>query len=478
MWIGLSMPEKFIELGFGESSEYTYKELSVSGNFPLWLSGTLLRNGPGTFRVGEQRYRHWFDGLAMLHRFTFDKGKVSYANKFLENKSYKEAKEQGRIIYSEFATDPCRSLFSRVMSVFHPQVTDSAKVNLAVLSERFIALAETPIQVEFDPQTLESVGVFQWDKSTFGRMNTVHPHIDQPQNRAINLVTQYGALSTYSFREYSLDSNELLSRELAKKKTLRPSYIHSFGMTQNYLILVEFPLVVNPINLLLWLKPYIENFRWEPQLGTKFHIFEKSTGRLVKTLNSEAFFAFHHVNAFEKDNCIFLDLVTYEDHKIIESFYLHRLEDPDMSIPAGRLQRFELSLAQGSNSVQNDFLNQIPIEMPTIDYVQVNTKSDYRYVYGIGLREERNFYNQIVKIDIHTQESSSWNERGCFPGEAIFVRHPEGKNEDSGVLLSVVLDSLRGISFLLVLDATNLTEVARAELPHPILFGYHGLFVQ
>lgn len=43
-------------------------------------------------------------------------------------------------------------------------------------------------------------------------------------------------------------------------------------------------------------------------------------------------------------------------------------------------------------------------------------------------------------------------------------------------MLSVVLDAPRGTSFLLVLDAATFTEVARAELPHPVLFGYHGQF--
>jgi carotenoid cleavage dioxygenase-like enzyme len=116
--------------------------------------------------------------------------------------------------------------------------------------------------------------------------------------------------------------------------------------------------------------------------------------------------------------------------------------------------------------------------MPSIDYARVNTKSDYRYVYGIGLREAGNFYNQIVKIDVQTQKSTMWDEKGCFPGEAIFVPHPEGEKEDDGVLLSVVLDSFQGNSFLLILDAADLTEIARANLPHPILFGYHGLFVR
>jgi carotenoid cleavage dioxygenase-like enzyme len=44
------------------------------------------------------------------------------------------------------------------------------------------------------------------------------------------------------------------------------------------------------------------------------------------------------------------------------------------------------------------------------------------------------------------------------------------------VLLSVVLDSERGNSFLLVLDASDLSELARAEAPHHIPFGFHGQF--
>ena len=58
--------------------------------------------------------------------------------------------ERGRITYSEFATDPCRSLFSRVQSVFSPTVSDNAKVSIAKVAEKYMALAETPIQVEFD----------------------------------------------------------------------------------------------------------------------------------------------------------------------------------------------------------------------------------------------------------------------------------------------------------------------------------------
>jgi carotenoid cleavage dioxygenase-like enzyme len=41
-----------------------------------------------------------------------------------------------------------------------------------------------------------------------------------------------------------------------------------------------------------------------------------------------------------------------------------------------------------------------------------------------------------------------------------------------------VLDGARGSSFLLVLDAHNLEELARAEVPHHIPFGFHGQFAR
>ena len=60
----------------------------------------------------------------------------------------------------------------------------------------------------------------------------------------------------------------------------------------------------------------------------------------------------------------------------------------------------------------------------------------------------------------------------------MFVAAPDAEGEDEGVLLSVVLDGARGNSFLLVLDAHTLDELARAEVPHHIPFGFHGQFAR
>ena len=56
------------------------------------------------------------------------------------------------------------------------------------------------------------------------------------------------------------------------------------------------------------------------------------------------------------------------------------------------------------------------------------------------------------------------------------MREPGTEAEDAGVVLSVVLDVNAGRSFLLVLDAGSFEEIARAEAPHHIPFGFHGQY--
>ncbi len=46
------------------------------GSIPEWIKGTLTSNGPGIQKIGPDRYKHLFDGLAILHRFHIVDGKV------------------------------------------------------------------------------------------------------------------------------------------------------------------------------------------------------------------------------------------------------------------------------------------------------------------------------------------------------------------------------------------------------------------
>jgi beta,beta-carotene 9',10'-dioxygenase len=449
------------------ADETRIDSLPVQGALPPWLTGSLIRTGPARWEVGERSMNHWFDGLAMLHRFSLHAGGVSYANRFLETRAYRAARDSDRISYAEFATDPCRSLFQRVATIFSPKLSDNANVNLVKLGERFIAMTETPIPVQFDPDTLAAAGVAY---RAPGQLTTAHPHIDRASSGMLNYAAKLGPRSSYRF--FLLRPGVQSPEQIGSMPVREPAYMHSFGLTPRWLVLAEFPFVVNPPSLVLSGRPYIENFRWKPERGTRFHLFDRSNGRVAGPFATDARFAFHHVNAFEQGDEVVVDACTYPDARVVQDLYLDRLRAGKPVTPA-HLERFRI--APGTGEVTSERLLEEPIELTRINYMRCNERP-YRYVWGVGLRA--GWLDTIVKGDVVERSSARWSEDGCFPGEPVFVARPGAEEEDDGVLLSVVLDARTERSFLLALDARSLDELARAEVPHHIPFGFHGQFAR
>jgi len=460
-------------LGFKSLRQETHVEaLPVEGDVPAWLEGRLLRNGPAQFEVGEQSYNHWFDGHAMIHAFQIENGTVAYRNRFLETQSRTEAMEHGEIRRSEFATDPCRSIFGRMMSLFNPKITDNACVHIDRLADDVVALTETPLPVAFDPETLETAGVVDYADDLDDRMTTAHPHVEPDTGRTWTYGTEVGRQNRYHV--CSIDPGSTARTAITSLEVDQPSYMHSFGMTDRYVILSEWPLVVNPLDLLLTGQPFIENYRWEPERGVRFRVIRKTDGAEVATCTADARFGFHHVNAYEQGASVVCDVVTYPDSAIIDDFYLDRVRDASTHPAMGTLRRYTLPLNGGD--VTSEVVSDTGVELPRIH--DLHEGEVYRVVYGIGARHDESFSDQLVKIDVQSGEAQTWHEDGTYPGEPIYVPAPDSTAEDEGVVLSVVLDPSAEQSFLLILDADSFDEIARATVPHAIPFGFHGRFFQ
>ena len=459
-------------LGFETlEAEIELDSLPVEGSIPEWLAGSLVRNGPAKYEVGEKRLRHWFDGLAMLHRFSFAGGDVSYANRFLRTNAYRAA-ESGQISYREFATDPCRSIFKRAATMFRPGFSDNCNVNLAKLGDEYIAMTETPLPVAFDPETLDALGV-AYDPP--GLHTTAHPHADRDSGELLAYVTHFGARSEYRLYAQRDRSHQ---RRIGSHRVAEPSYMHSFALTERYLVLVTFPLVVNPLQLAFSGRPFIENYRWKPELGTTFLVFDRNSGELVRTAEAGPCFAFHHINAFEQGSEIVIDMASYPDASIVDSLYLDRVRtEPPSGSALARPVRYRI--APDRDGVTEEELSDAALELPQVDYGERNGRP-YRFLYGIGAHQDGDspdFVDRLIKIDVESGEELSWFEPGSYPGEPVFVPAPEpDRGEDQGVLLSVVLDSGSSSSFLLVLNAETLEELGRARVPHHIPFGFHGQY--
>jgi carotenoid cleavage dioxygenase-like enzyme len=455
------------------SEELTPTPLPVQGELPAWLSGSLLRNGPALFEDRRRSVNHWFDGQAMLHRFTVDSGRVVYANRFLRTRAY-AAMREGEISFSEFATDPCRSIFGRLMTVFDPQITDNTAVSVTRLGEQHLAMTEAPISVQFDPDSLATLGYGHRMPGTFA---TAHPHRDPSSGALINLATVLGPHNRY--RLVTQDPGAA-PRIFAERRVTEPGYMHSFAMSERFLALTEFPFTVRSIEIPLRGRPFIENFRVRPDRGTRILVFRRGSGDFVGEFEAAPGFAFHHVGAWDDDGRLVMEYCDHGSPAIIDALYLDRLRRRSErrirgdAVPA-RLRRDTIDLASGR--VDTAYRADHDIELPRINDARCYLRP-YRYVYGIATGADSTYdtADRLVKLDTRIGEATTWSQPDSYVGEPVFVPAPDSRAEDDGVLLSVVLDARTERSSLIVLDAATMHELGRAEAPHAIPFGFHGNF--
>jgi carotenoid cleavage dioxygenase-like enzyme len=452
------------------TDEVRLPDVSVEGRLPTWLSGVLLRNGPALFEIGEQKLNHWFDGLAMLHAFSFRRGRVAYANRFLRSSAYKAWKRDGKMEYSEFGTDPdpCRAMFSGVstMPVLGP--IPNANVSLEQLGRAFRAHTEIPVPVRFDPRQLKTLGADA--ELVNGRLGTAHPHHDPRTGERFSYECEL--LPPSGLRVIS--ERRGVRRELAFVPQARPGYLHSFALTRRWVVVHAQPWEFDMAKFLSPDRgPIASNYVWDATKPSQLIFVDRRAGGVAATIELEPSFVFHHINAFDRGERVVLDVCAHRDSSVVDAMYLKNVRRGGR-VPQGIPRRITADPSTGKLSTRD--LSDGNFELPRIDYATVNGRP-YRYAYGVGTRrpDEDGFINRLGKLDVRREEQTFWSERGSYPGEPIFVRRPGGQREDDGVLLSVVLDAKRRTSYLLVLDARDLSELARAAVPHHIPFGFHGL---
>lgn len=446
---------------------------------PDWLQGTFLHNGPGLFEVGGQSFRHLFDGLAMVHAFALDRRGVRYTSRFLRSPAYRDAQRYGRICYSEFATVPRRGLLGRLRAQVAPlsQFGLNNAIHVVEKDGATLAIGDLPTPLQIDPHTIETLGEYRMEGAGPLIQTTPHPLRDPARSEWVNVGFGLGPFGL-GYRIFRVPDGSRRRETIAFIPRSRPTYMHSFALTERHVVLTEHPFVPDLVGLLtmgLTSRPLVECFSWRPDGATTFIVVERTTGRRVAELTSEGFLTFHHANAFDQDGRIYVDIAAYASARILQDLYLDRLRGPE----GGRTSRTEYRrycLDPTAGRVTWERLGDEAVELPRIN--DGFAMRPHRYVYGTTIRRHAppDFINQLGKLDVTTGEARAWYEPGCYPTEPVPVARPGVAAEDDGVVFSIVVDANTRSAFLLVLDAATFEEIGRARVPHPIPFGFHGNF--
>ena len=85
-------------------------DLTVVGEMPDGLAGTLYRTGPNPQFDPRDNNHHWFAGDGMVHAFHVEGGKVRYRNRYVRTPKWQAENAAGKALFGTFGnpmtTDP------------------------------------------------------------------------------------------------------------------------------------------------------------------------------------------------------------------------------------------------------------------------------------------------------------------------------------------------------------------------------------
>jgi carotenoid cleavage dioxygenase-like enzyme len=220
-------------------------------------------------------------------------------------------------------------------------------------------------------------------------------------------------------------------------------------------------------------RSFLDLFEQRPDESAQFYVLDRKTGTVVATADADPFFVYHHVNAYKTGGELVIDLIAYPDERAVTGLTMDNLRSEQPDLPQGDLVRYRVPL--NGRTVNHQLIREGPMEFPMIHYQRYNGRA-YQYVYAAEMNETSSLPARLVKINVESSNTVTWNEPRTYPDEPMFVAAPEPNGEDDGVVLSLVLDGDEERSFLLCLDEESLEEVGRAYLPHRLPYGFHGQF--
>jgi torulene dioxygenase len=438
-----------------------------------------------------------------------------------------KVKTEGKLTGFTFGKryDPCKSFFKKVQSVFHSDAPPKPnEVNVGVtITANHPGLSKTGTSIRgqqpsglstlmtktdaqtfqmLDPETLEPIGVADQKvlhPELSGPMSAAHAEHDPVTGDIYNFNLNFGRNGVYKLWKTSAATGET---SILATIHHTPAYIHSLFLTEHYLILCVWNsfFTMGGVSI-LWNQNLMDAMKFDGAKPAKWVVVDKKPQReggkgLIASYESEAMFCFHTINAFEEKSAdgsldIVADLVGYDNMDVLDSFYYENMmsdspgakkwSDPAYKTCRPTNRRYRLSLPSTRTTkimkaVRETLSNdEVAVELPTLAPSVVTKR--HRYVYGINDSGKSTFADSIVKHDLETGTIQRWSKHGHTAGEAIFVPDPASTEEDGGVLLTVVLDGIEGKSYLLILDAKDLSEIGKAHVDGVVGIAFHGLYV-
>ncbi len=445
----------------------------VQGAIPAHLDGTYYKVvSDRQFPSFVENDLGYFNDDGMALAFRFHDGKVTYKSRFIRTPRFQAERAAGRSLFGKY-----RNQFDDDAMV-EGMLRGNANTNLFFHGGKLYAAKEDSPPIILDPDTLDTLGVYDFEGSLTSKSSTAHPKVDPLTGEMVFFGYAAKGDTTRDIAYYEADSTGQIIHETWFKAPYS-AMVHDFAVTQNYVIFPIIPLRSERE----WIEEGKSAFQWDASEDVYLGVIpRKGDGAGIRWFRGRSRFSSHILGAFDDGRYIYID------SPVSESKYFPWFPNMDGSPHdpvkgQTTLTRWTIDLHDGADGFTESQISKLGVEFPRMD----DRFETMKHTWGAmavsavpGIEVQGHGFRWISTIDYATGEQKLYYPGdGSTVGEPVFV--PGSANAPEGHGYVFVLVSRRDAmhSDLVVLDAQNIDKepVCTLRMPLRVPKGLHGNWV-
>ena len=362
-------------------------ELTVWGDLPPELEGSLYRNGPNPHFQPSAEH-HWFHGDGMVHGFELRGGRAWYRNRWVRTPKWLAENAAGRRLFGPGGAP----LYSD--SALASLDTGLANTNILWHGGRLLALEEVHAPFELDPATLGSRGYLD-----FGGPVTAHPKIDPETGELVFFAYAADGPMTSTIAYGVADR----AGRLIRRETFQAPYcsmIHDFLVTREHVLFPVLPLSGDADRAAAGGPGYA----WEPGKGAFVGVMRRDTGASsLRWFCLEPNYVYHVMNAFDRDGTVVADVMQFDTAPLFPNV------DGSFRPPAAAvLTRWTFDMDAPTDQGRQAPLDDMPGEFPRFDERRSGLPYRHGWLAGQITRPGSLWSDSLAHIDLATGRREIW----------------------------------------------------------------------
>jgi carotenoid cleavage dioxygenase-like enzyme len=450
------------------SNEIVANDLEIIGSLPADFNGIYVRNGPNAFFSPDWRY-HAYDGDGMLHALYFDKGRVSYRNRWVSTQGLQSEQQAGKALW--------RGLKEKARQDTPEQpLKNTSNTDVKYHAGRLISMwYRSGMPYSVDPKTLETLGTADFDQT----ISRISAHSRPDEHTGELIYFDYDVKPPYM--QYGVIGADRVLKTKVDIPLPGPRLPHDMAVTERYTILHDFPLLLDEEARKLGRY----KLTFHPEMPTRFGIIPRhGDASELRWFEAKPAYMLHVVNAWDEGDEVVMIGTPYRMHELdrggIDARRLERTINQRQRDFHLYEWRFDLRTGRTHERVIDDVLNS---EFPVINSAYQGRRNQFSYhiLFPYGGKEEPRFPG-LVKYNLDTGGYLAYSEGPqMFYNEPGFAPRDNPQAEDDGYLVTIAWNAKEQRSEAQVFEARGpgiaAGPIARIVLPQRVPNGFHATWV-